>query len=677
MAVPIRDSVLTAVPAEPDPAKGKRAASDIPPLAEDVGPEPAPAIDLDWEASVSAASGEAVIAAAVKTLPNAPGVYRMIDADGDVLYVGKARSLKKRVISYTRTTNQSGRIARMIRATVTMDFVRTRTETEALLLEANLIKRLRPRFNVLLRDDKSFPYILIAEDHDAPAIMKHRGARRRKGSYFGPFASAGAVGRTVNTLQKAFLIRSCSDSVFDSRTRPCLLFQIKRCSGPCTREIEPDAYRHLVGEAKAFLSGSSQKVKAELAHEMEVASANLDFESAALYRDRLSALSHIQSHQGINPQGIDEADVFAVHQAGGLTSIQVFFFRTGQNWGNRAYFPKADKSLDAPAVLEPFLAQFYDDKPVPRLILVSTDFEERELLATALCERAGHKVEILVPQRGEKRDLIEHAMANAREAMARKLADTTTQTKLLSGLAEVLGLAAPPRRIEVYDNSHVMGTNAVGAMIVAGPEGFSKNHYRKFNIRADDITPGDDFGMMREVMRRRFARLLKESGPRPETQGEAGDALGPWPDLVLVDGGKGQLSAATEVLADLGVADVPIVSIAKGRDREAGRETFFMAEREPFMLPHRDPVLYFVQRLRDEAHRFAIGSHRARRAKEMHFNPLDEVDGIGPARKRALLRHFGTAKAVSRAGVDDLMTVEGVSRALAQTIYDHFHEQTV
>jgi excinuclease ABC subunit C len=507
--------------------------------------------------------------------------------------------------------------------------------------------------------------------------MKHRGARRRKGTYFGPFASAGAVGRTVNTLQKAFLIRSCSDSVFDSRTRPCLLFQIKRCSAPCTREIELDAYRQLVGEAKAFLSGSSQTVKADLARAMESASAALDFESAALYRDRLAALSHIQSHQGINPQGVDEADVFAVHQAGGLTSIQVFFFRTGQNWGNRAYFPKADKSLDAPAVLEPFLAQFYDDKPVPRLILVSTDFEERELLATALCEKVGHKVEILVPQRGEKRDLVEHAMANAREAMARKLADTTTQTKLLSGLAEVFGLPAPPRRIEVYDNSHVMGTNAVGAMLVAGPEGFSKNHYRKFTSRAEDITPGDDTGMMREVMRRRFARLLKESGPRPEAQGEAGDPLGPWPDLVLVDGGKGQLAAAASVLADLGIDTVPIVSIAKGRDREAGRETFFMAGREPAMLPHRDPVLYFIQRLRDEAHRFAIGSHRARRAKEMHFNPLDEVAGIGPSRKRALLRHFGTAKAVSRAGVDDLMTVEGVSRALAQAIYDHFHEQAV
>jgi excinuclease ABC subunit C len=664
---------------DPDPtadlAESRRASSDIPPLAEDVGPEVVAKLDLDWETAESTGSGEAVITAAVRTLPNAPGVYRMIDSDGNVLYVGKARSLKKRVISYTRIAGQSSRIARMIRATSTMDFVRTRTETEALLLEANLIKRLRPRFNVNFRDDKSFPYILISGDHEAPAIMKHRGARRRKGSYYGPFASAGAVGRTVNTLQRAFLIRTCSDAVYASRTRPCLLYQIKRCSAPCTHEITLDDYTRLVAEANAFLAGSSQEVKAELAQAMEAAANVLDFETAALYRDRLAAISHIQSHQGINPHGVDEADVFAIHQDGGLTSVQVFFFRTGQNWGNRAYFPKADKSLDAPAVLEPFLAQFYDDKPVPRLILVSHDFGERGLLATALCERAGHRVEILVPQRGEKRELVEHALANAREALARRLADTSTQTKLLSGLADVFGLPKPPRRIEVYDNSHVMGTNAVGAMIVAGPEGFSKNHYRKFNIRSEDLTPGDDFGMMREVLTRRFGRLLKEAGPRAETDGEVGDPLGPWPDLILIDGGKGQFSAAASVLAELGITDVPVVSIAKGRDREAGRETFFMARREPFLLPHRDPVLYFIERLRDEAHRFAIGSHRARRKKEMHANPLDEIAGVGPTRKRALLRHFGTAKAVSRAGVEDLMTVEGVSRALAEAIYDHFHEQ--
>jgi excinuclease ABC subunit C len=666
--------VLTAVPADPSEAGG--AASDIPPLAEDIGPDSAPRLDIDWEATVPAGSGPDVIAAAVKTLPNAPGVYRMIDEKGDVLYVGKARSLKKRVVSYTRLLGQSSRIARMIRATVTMDFVRTRTETEALLLEANLIKRLRPRFNVNFRDDKSFPYILIAEDHDAPAIMKHRGARRRKGSYFGPFASAGAVGRTVNTLQRAFLIRTCSDAVYASRTRPCLLYQIKRCSAPCTGEIALDDYRRLVGEAKAFLSGESRQVRAELAEAMETASGELDFETAALYRDRLAALSHIQSHQGINPHGVEEADVVAVHQEGGTWSIQVFFFRTGQNWGNRAYFPKADRSLEAGAVLEAFLAQFYDDKPTPNLVLVSTDFPERALLEAALSERAGHRITIAVPQRGEKRELVEHAAANAREALARKIAETSSQAKLLAGLAEAFGLPAPPQRVEVYDNSHVMGTNAVGAMIVAGPEGFAKNHYRKFNIRADGIVPGDDTGMMREVMRRRFARLLKESGPRGEARGES-DTLGPWPDLVLVDGGKGQLSAACAVLAELGIEDLPIVSIAKGRDRDAGRETFFSAGREPFMLPHRDPVLYFVQRLRDEAHRFAIGSHRARRSKEMHQNPLDDIAGVGPSRKRALLRHFGTAKAVSRAGVEDLMAVDGVSRGLAETIYDHFHEQAL
>jgi excinuclease ABC subunit C len=674
---PARNSVLTAVPVEGALAgldDDRLAAPDHRPHRNPAGASPVPSgVDLQWEDAETGAAGAEVIAAAVRNLPNAPGVYRMLDAKGDVLYVGKARSLKKRVVAYTRLAGQNSRIARMIRATASMAFVRTRTETEALLLEANLIKRLRPRFNVLLRDDKSFPYILIAEDHEAPAIMKHRGARSRKGSYFGPFASAGAVGRTVNALQKAFLIRTCSDAVFESRTRPCLLFQIKRCSGPCTREIALDDYRQLVGEAKEFLSGASRKVKGDLARTMEAASAELDFERAALYRDRLAALSHIQAHQGINPQSVEEADVFAVHQDGGLTCIQVFFFRTGQNWGNRAYFPKADKSLEAPAVLEAFMAQFYDDKPVPRLILVSTDFEERELLARALCERAGHRVEILVPQRGEKRDLVEHAVANAREALGRKLAETSTQGRLLAGLAELFGLPAPPRRIEVYDNSHVMGTNAVGAMIVAGPEGFSKNHYRKFNIRSEEGAPGDDYAMMREVMRRRFGRLLREAGPRT-AEGPEPDGLGPWPDLVLIDGGKGQLAAVAGVLAELGITDLPLVSVAKGRDREAGRETFFMSGREPFLLPHRDPVLYFIERMRDEAHRFAIGSHRVRRAKEMHVNPLDEIAGVGPSRKRALLRHFGTAKAVSRAGVADLKTVEGISEGLAEAIYDHFHE---
>ncbi|SEP80142.1 Excinuclease ABC subunit C [Faunimonas pinastri] len=653
---------------EEDPASDD---ADVP--AVDVGS------DIVWDNRVSGNVGPEVIVAAVKTLPNAPGVYRMMNADGDVLYVGKAKSLKKRVANYTRTGLLNNRIARMVRSTAAMDFVRTRTETEALLLEANLIKRLRPRFNVLLRDDKSFPYILIADDHEAPVILKHRGARKRKGSYFGPFASAGAVATTITALQKAFLIRTCSDSVYESRTRPCLLHQIKRCSGPCTREVALEDYAGYVREAEEFLSGSSRKVREDLARTMEAASHDLDFERAAIYRDRLSALSHIQSHQGINPQTVEEADVFAIHQDGGLSCVQVFFFRTGQNWGNRSYFPKADKSEEADGVLGAFLAQFYDDKPVPKLILISHDFEDRELLERALCEHAGHRVQLSVPQRGEKKELVDHALTNAREALGRKLAETSSQARLLTGIGEVFGLPATPRRVEVYDNSHVMGTNAVGGMIVAGPEGFSKTHYRKFNIRSEDITPGDDYGMMREVMKRRFSRLLKENGPRP-TQGpeqvkdREAEGLGPWPDLVVIDGGKGQLSAVMEIMKELELTDLPVVSIAKGRDREAGRETFFMPGRSPFMLPPRDPVLYFIQRLRDEAHRFAIGSHRARRKKEMGRNPLDEIPGIGPSRKKALLRHFGTAKAVSRAGLDDLVTVEGISRAMAEAIYDHFHE---
>ncbi|MGQ7792689.1 excinuclease ABC subunit UvrC [Faunimonas sp. B44] len=631
--------------------------------------------DLAWEtAEASAAPGPQVIAAAVRTLPNAPGVYRMISAKGDVLYVGKARSLKKRVQNYTRIAGQNGRIAGMIAATATMDFVRTRTETEALLLEANLIKRLRPRFNVLLRDDKSFPYILITGDHEAPAILKHRGARRQKGDYFGPFASAGAVGRTINALQKAFLIRTCSDSVYESRTRPCLLHQIKRCAAPCTGEIAIADYQALVAEAKAFLSGSSNAVRTHLAEQMNRAAENLDYEAAAICRDRLAALSHIEAHQEINPRGIEEADVFAAHQDGGMTCVQVFFFRTGQNWGNRAYFPRADKSMEAGEVLQAFIAQFYDDKPVPRLILASTEFEERELLAAALCERAGRRVKIAVPRRGEKVRLVEHALTNAREALGRKLAETSSQERLLAGLAQVFGLERPPRRVEVYDNSHIMGAHAVGAMIVAGPEGFQKSSYRKFNIRSAELVPGDDFGMMREVLRRRFARLVKESGPRPGEDADAEAVDAAWPDIVVIDGGKGQLSAAMEVLRELGLESQPIVSIAKGRDREAGRETFHMPGREPFMLPHRDPVLYFVQRLRDEAHRFAIGSHRARRAKAMGANPLDEIAGIGPGRKRALLQHFGTAKAVSRAGIPDLMAVKGISQSVAEAIYDHFNE---
>lgn len=619
-------------------------------------------------------TGVEVIADFVRRLPNGPGVYRMIDAKGGVLYVGKARSLKKRVQNYTRLTGQSGRLMRMIQQTATMEFVSTRTETEALLLEANLIKRLRPRFNVLLRDDKSFPYILVTDGHRAPMIAKHRGARNRDGSYFGPFASAGAVDRTINALQRAFLIRSCSDTVYDSRTRPCLLFQIKRCSAPCTGEISLSYYAVLVGEAKKFLSGKSRAVHSDLARQMEKASERLDFESAAVYRDRIAALSHIQSHQGINPRTVTEADLFAAHSEGGRTCIQVFFFRTGQNWGNRAYFPRADKSLGPAEVLGAFLAQFYDDRPVPRLILLSHEIDERGLLAEALSQRSGLKVEVSVPRRGEKKELIEHGLANAREALGRELAEASAQKSLLAGFAERFGLTEPPRRIEVYDNSHIMGTNAVGAMIVAGPDGFVKGQYRKFNMRAEDLTPGDDYAMMREVLTRRFARLIKEAGPRASADRDD-EAIGPWPDAVLIDGGRGQLSIATDVLAELGISDLPLIGIAKGPERDAGRETFYMEGRQPFNLPPRDAVLYFVQRLRDEAHRFAIGSHRARRKADITRNPLDDVAGIGPMRKRALLRHFGTAKAIGRASVEDLLAVKGISDEIASAIYDYFHEQ--
>ena len=634
--------------------------------------------------------GVEVIANEVKRLPNGPGVYRMLDENGEVLYVGKARSLKKRVTSYTRLQGQSNRIMRMILSTAAMEFVVTKTEPEALLLEANLIKRLRPRFNVLLRDDKSFPYNLVTGDHEAAAIVKHRGARKRKGDYFGPFASAGAVDRTINALQKAFLIRTCSDSYYENRSRPCLQYQIKRCAGPCTGEIDPEDYAGLVSEAKAFLSGRSQLIKNQLAEQMEAASADLEFERAAIYRDRLSALSHVQAHQGINPQSVQEADVFAIHQEGGQSCVQVFFFRTGQNWGNRAYFPKADKTLGEAEVLERFLAQFYDDKPAPKQILLSHGLAEQDLLAEALSERTARKVDVSVPKRGEKKELVDHALTNAREALGRRLAETSSQARLLKGVSEAFELGAVPRRIEVYDNSHIMGTNAVGGMIVAGVEGFAKGQYRKFNIKSEDLVPGDDYGMMREVLTRRFSRLLKESA-RTETPGAGDDLSGEgteseasvpessadmpdWPDLVLIDGGLGQLNAARETLEELGVADVPLVGIAKGPDRDAGREKFFVPGKQSFMLPERDPVLYFVQRLRDEAHRFAIGSHRARRKKDIARNPLDEIAGIGPTRKKALLQHFGTAKAVSKAGVDDLASVPGISEAIAKLVYDHFHE---
>ena len=633
----------------------------------------------------SLAAGRAAIVHYGKLAPSRPGVYRMIDARGDVLYVGKAKNVKKRVASYARPTGLDTRIERMIAQTRTLEFVVTRTETEALLLEANLIKRLRPRFNVVLRDDKSFPYILITSDHWAPQILKHRGARSRPGHYYGPFASVWAVNRTVNALQRAFLLRSCSDPFFDSRSRPCLLYQIKRCSAPCTKEIEFRDYAGLVREANEFLSGRSKRVKDELAAEMETASSALDFERAAIYRDRLAALSAIQSHQGVNPRGVEEADVFALHQQGGFSCVEVFFFRTGQNWGNRAYFPRADRSVEAGEILSAFLAQFYDDKPPPRLILISHEIPDRALLAEALCTKTGHKIEIASPLRGEKKDLIEHALANAREALGRKLAETSSQEKLLGQLANTFGLPRPPRRIEVYDNSHIQGSNAVGAMIVAGPEGFSKSQYRKFNIRSADLTPGDDFGMMREMLERRFKRLLAEA-PRstesislpasaevPQDEGELAAADSPWPDLVLIDGGQGQLTAAREVLTGLGV-EVPLVAIAKGPDRDAGRETFFVPGRDSFKLPPRDPVLYFVERLRDEAHRFAIGSHRARRSRDLRESGLQEISGIGPGRKRALLHHFGTLKAIERASVTDLMQVDGISAETAARIYAFFHE---
>jgi len=706
-------------------------------------PETDPGIDLATAAGPLAA-GRAVIMRHAKTAPPGPGVYRMIDRNGDVLYVGKAKSIRKRILSYTRPTGYDPRIERMIAATAALEFVSTTTETEALLLEANLIKRLRPRFNVLLRDDKSFPYILITGDHWAPQILKHRGARNREGRYYGPFASVWAVNRTITALQRAFLLRSCTDAFFESRTRPCLLYQIKRCSGPCTREIEFAGYRELVREANDFLSGKSGKVKEELAAEMEKASTALDFERAAIYRDRLAALSAVQAHQGINPRGVEEADVFALHQEGGFFCVQVFFFRTGQNWGNRAYFPKADRSLDAGEVLGAFLAQFYDDKPSPRLVLISHTFPECELLAQALSTKSGRKIEVTHPTRGEKKDLVDHALANAREALGRKLADTSSQRKLLAALAECFGLPRPPRRIEVYDNSHIQGTNAVGAMIVAGSEGFRKNQYRKFNIRSTELTPGDDFAMMREVLERRFKRLMAEAprasvavdgsaeerlAPVPSPQrGEGGErsepgegaqddrddrnapspsphALrastsplrgevetaareenieseeiadeteSPWPDLVIIDGGRGQLSAAQETLATLGLTDIPLVGVAKGPDRDAGRETFHMAARAPFMLKPRDPVLYFIQRLRDEAHRFAIGSHRARRKKDLREAGLQEIPGIGPTRKRALLQHFGTLKAIERASAADLAKVPGVSAETARKIYDFFHDR--
>lgn len=618
----------------------------------------------------SVPAGPEVIRAFVRTLPSAPGVYRMVDANGEVIYVGKARSLKSRVTNYTRPEGLPVRIQRMIAATVSMEFVRTETEAEALLLEANLIKRLKPRFNVLLRDDKSFPYILIATDHEAPELTKHRGSRRRPGHYFGPFASATAVGRTIASLQKAFLLRNCSDSFYAARTRPCLQYQIKRCAGPCTREIDLASYGALVEDARLFLSGKSQSVRDHLQKDMADAAENLDFERAALLRDRLSALALVQSQGDATARSVEEADVFAIHHEGGQFCVQVFFFRAFQNWGNHAFRPKADDSLSDVEVLEAFIAQFYEDRTPPRLVLLSHEISEPEVIEEALRTRAGFKVRVETPQRGEKRDLVNHALQNAREALGRQLAEGASNRTLLEGVANCFGLDEPPRRIEVYDNSHISGTNMVGAMVVAGEEGFSKKHYRTFNIKSD-ISAGDDFGMMREVLTRRFARLAAES----ETDAEDEQTGMPdWPDVVFIDGGAGQLNAVRQVIAELNLPkEVTFIGIAKGEERDAGREKFFIEGKDAFMLPHRDPVLYYVQRLRDEAHRFAIGTHRAKRKKDVVKNPLDEIEGIGPTRKRALLNHFGSAKAVARASLMDLAAVPSISNAMAQLIYDHFN----
>ncbi len=683
----------------------RRALSDLPPDTFDDGrdaerdeavdePEAelpdteTPEIDFDFEPGAVQAGTE-VIRRFWSTLPSSPGVYRMFDHRGDVLYVGKAKNLKARVGSYARGQAHSNRIARMISQTAAMEFVTTATETEALLLEANLIKQLKPRFNVLMRDDKSFPYILVTDDGPAPQIVKHRGARRRKGNYYGPFASVWAVNRTVNALQRAFLLRTCTDSYYENRTRPCLLYQIKRCSGPCTNEIGPEDYAAMADSARAFLAGKSNAVKDRMRAEMQAASEAMEFERAARFRDRIAALSAIQGVQGVNTQGVEEADVFALDEQAGQFCIEVFFFRNFQNWGNRAYFPKADRTMTPDEVLGSFIGQFYDDKPAPRTVLTSHAIEDAELVAAALSSRVEYRVEIHRPSRGERKNLVDYAQRNAKEALARRLADTASQGKLLAALGQAFGLDGAPRRIEVYDNSHIMGTNAVGGMIVAGPTGFMKAHYRTFNIKSEDLTPGDDYGMMREVLQRRFKRLVKEA-PRTEREAaasagegdvpepvpapaEESDAFPAWPDLVLIDGGKGQLEAARAALEEVGVAGVPLVGVAKGRDRDAGRETFFVPGRPPFKLPPRDPTLYFVQRLRDEAHRFAIGSHRAKRKREMVKNPLDEIAGIGPSRKRALLHHFGTVKAIQRAAFEDLARTPGVNAATARAVYDFFH----
>ena len=640
-------------------------------LARELAPDSAPldiALDEAPAEPGRLARGAEAIRDFWRHAPLGPGVYRMIGAEGEVLYVGKARSIKKRIAAYMAPERQPSRIARMVAQTRSMVFVTTESDAEALLLEANLIKQLKPRYNVTLRDDKSFPYILICTDHPAARLVKHRGARSLTGDYFGPFASAGAVFRTLNALQRAFLLRTCSDSFFANRTRPCLLYQIKRCSAPCTGEIDLGDYAKLVSEARDFLSGRSRAIKGRLGHAMNEAAAALDFESAARLRDRIGALSAIQGEQSVNPRSIPEADVFAVTEEAGQFCVEVFFFRTYQNWGNRAYFPRADRALAPEEVLDAFLAQFYLDRPAPRLVLLSHAVPSAETLSEVLSARAGHRIAIGAPRRGEKKDLVDAALRNAREALSRKLAEAASQEKLIEALGQAFGVDHPIRRIEVYDNSHIMGTNAIGAMVVAGPEGFVKNQYRTFNIRNADLTPGDDYAMMREVLTRRFTRLMR--------QGETAEASAfpDTPDLVVIDGGRGQFEAAREVLATLGVAGVRLAAIAKGPDRNAGRETFFVEGRESFRLPPRDPALFFIQRLRDEAHRFAIGTHRARRKKEFVRSPLDEIPGIGPSRKRALLLAFGSAKAIARAGLADLEKTPGLNAATAKLVYDFFRD---
>lgn len=610
-------------------------------------------------------SGVAVIRSYLKTAPTVAGVYRMLDRHGDVLYVGKAKHIQKRVTTYTRIARLNNRLQRMVAATQSMVFVTTRTEAEALLLEASLIKRFKPTFNVLLKDDKSFPYILLRTDHQWPQIAKHRGARKHKGYYYGPFASAGAVNRTLNTLQKVFQLRSCTDNTLESRSRVCLLYQIKRCSGPCVGKTSGDDYADMVAETRAFLEGKNTDIQKKFAASMQAASDAQEYEAAAVFRDRLNALTQIQSHQTMVNAMVDEADVIAAAEVGGQVGIQVFFFRAGQNWGHRAYFPKHDKSDSLQSVLGAFIAQFYDNKPAPKSILLSHTVDDQPLLAAALSERMERKVQVAVPLRGKKYLTVKEATRNAKEAVERKLAETAGQTRLLEGVMEKFDLEAPPARIEIYDNSHIQGSNPVGAMVVAGPDGFMKNSYRKFNIKDDKLEPGDDYGMMREVLRRRFARLIKEDEDR---------ARGHWPDLLLIDGGKGQLSAVTETLEELGVTDVPTVAISKGPDRHAGREQFHRVGKPTFTMPLNDPVLYYLQRLRDESHRFAIGTHRSRRSADVKKSPLDGVPGVGPKRKKALLHHFGSAKAVVGADVRDIESVDGISRATAQQIYDHFHE---